>query len=238
MGFKFKILDGSEYECPRRMGDIVLKDFIKLVGQIEKKMPEKMQAIFDEKDEEKRHKLVEELGEWEYQKYFVPYMAKVVSLLCKVPMRKIMGGEGQESRMNIVDLEMLYSNCMGCFAGWEFNEEFDGFDFEGVRYVMPKVHMRGSTVIEFLEASQYQHHYRQLEKGRWEAMPFVVAILARPEGEEYDSDKVEERGKKFLRLPLDVVWNVSFFLMRQNRRLRNAFLSSMIVRYMRLLKQA
>lgn len=76
-------------------------------------------------------------------------------------------------------------------------------------------------MVEFMEASQFEHYYSQLEAGIWGALPFVIAVLARPvdeEGnvEEYDEEKTMLRGEMFKELRLDWALNVGFFLMRRS----------------------
>ena len=97
----------------------------------------------------------------------------------------------------------------------------------GKDYVLPNKLMQGSTLIEFLEGMQIEKASAELEAGNWKALPKLISILARPDGEEYDSTKVELRSQMFMGLDMGVVNNIAFFLTKQNNILLKDLVSSL-----------
>jgi len=231
--FVFKV-DGQKYECPMSAEGVVLEQWIELMDVQKNEMPESLQAILDEEDAGKKKELVDKITEVEYSHRHIPYMAKIVSIMCGMDYDKVVGGQ---IKMHPKDIEMLYGNCLKTFDNFKVDEEFDGFEFKGVRYEMPKEHMEGSTVIEFMEASQLQEHHSKLAAGVWGALPFVIAVLAKPAGEVYDEANTLIRGEQFKQLDLGTALNVSFFLIRQKHILNQNSLFYMVAHRLKQLKQ-
>lgn len=93
--------------------------------------------------------------------------------------------------------------------------EFDGFDFEGVRYRMPLsiadgfggvMPMADTTAEEWAESNDL----RIASARPVEYMHLIVAILCRPEGEAYDEKVARERAERFRQLPCTVALDVFF----------------------------
>jgi len=96
------------------------------------------------------------------------------------------------------------------------DEEFVGFDIDGVLYIPPTKYMTESTVVEFMESAQFQENMKDLEGGNWLSMLDVMVVLCRPKGEpyEYVESKHEARKKLFKGVTMDNVINTAFFLLR------------------------
>jgi len=65
-----------------------------------------------------------------------------------------------------------------------------------------------------------------LDNGQWLAMLDVMVVLCRPSGEvyEYNENKHNQRKNWFRALKMDIVANVSFFLLKLNSTLQNNLL--------------
>ena len=94
------------------------------------------------------------------------------------------------------------------------------FEFEGVKYLLPKFSSDGfggmlpmaeETTEAFAESNDL---YMALENP-YQALPFIVAILCRPEGEPYDELKARERAEVFKGLPCSVAFEVFFCKLTQ-----------------------
>ena len=83
--------------------------------------------------------------------------------------------------------------------------------------------MKGSTVIEFAEISEFEAQLEDLEeKGNWGAMSKIMAVICRPAGEFYDYKKIETRAKMFEKVSMDIVLNVAFFLSKLSKKFAQA----------------
>ena len=97
-----------------------------------------------------------------------------------------------------------------------FDDSFNGFEIQGIEYVLPLRHMHGCTVAEFTEAAQFEANMEKVENGNYLAMLDVMVVLCRPKGEPYDyNEAVHNRRKRlFSDLTMDVIFNVGFFLLK------------------------
>lgn len=100
------------------------------------------------------------------------------------------------------------------------------FEFEGTRYLLPKftadgfgglLPMAEETTEAFAESNDL---YMALENP-YQALPLIVAILCRPEGEQYDELKARERAERFKGLPCSVAFEVFFCKLTQTGIIAN-----------------
>ena len=134
-------------------------------------------------------------------------------------------------------------------------KNIDSFIFQGIEYMLPTkktdyfgnvLHFGNSTFGEVVEAmqrekaeeeakaeaateveEQLQEMSQQFIDNNYLALPYQIAILCRPKGEEYDDKKTASRAKLFKKLPMSIVWNIAFFLIRHKNKsmsLLNLFL--------------
>lgn len=94
------------------------------------------------------------------------------------------------------------------------------FEFEGVKYLLPKftsdgfgglLPMAEETTEAFAESNDL---YMALDNP-YQALPLIIAILCRPEGEQYDELKARERAELFKGLPCSVAFEVFFCKLTQ-----------------------
>ena len=93
---------------------------------------------------------------------------------------------------------------------------------DGVTYTLPDKLMRNSTLIEFAEAAQYESALKQATGGDANGLLKMCAVLLRPVAlteyarihsiEPYSEELFESNVKAFETLPLQVAYEVSFFL--------------------------
>tara|TARA_R110000824_G_scaffold193230_1_gene375596 strand:- start:3106 stop:3765 length:660 start_codon:yes stop_codon:yes gene_type:complete len=91
-----------------------------------------------------------------------------------------------------------------------------GFQHEGVVYHLPEskidyygneAPLASATFSEVVECFE-------LEKNKLfvPSLPYILAILCKPFGEQYDDQNVNERSESFKTLPMNIVWSIAFFL--------------------------
>ena len=104
------------------------------------------------------------------------------------------------------------------------------FKFKGTEYFLPKnktdyfgnvLEFGEATFGEVVEAMQIQELSEQFIENNYLALPYQIAILCRPEGEQYDDQNISERSKMFNELPMSVVWDIAFFLIRHKNKSLN-----------------
>lgn len=227
----------KQYKCPTDADAVSLGKFIEVMQIEREEMPESMRVIVEEKDREKKKQMMKDLDPVEYSHKHIPYMAKVISVMCELDLTKIIGNVEGYKGMDIASIETLFGNCSRSVSRFKIREDFESFEFKGVNYCLPNKFMEGSTVIEYMEASQFQAHYLKLKEGMWGALPFVIAVIARPEGEDYDQDNTLIRGEAFKGLDLNTAMNISFFLMRLSRRLKKDSMFYILAQTLGRLKQ-
>lgn len=85
------------------------------------------------------------------------------------------------------------------------------FEFQGVKYKVPQN-------LEFEQIGVYTDWLSIAAKAdAHEFIPGALAMLCRPEGEEYDKAKAVEREKLFHQLPITTAYSIAtFFLQKQN----------------------
>ena len=104
-------------------------------------------------------------------------------------------------------------------------EDFTGFSLKGEEYALPKKNMESSTVAEFAEACFFEEKMNDLNTGSWDGLLDVMVVLCRKRPSEelyaYNENRHKLRRKLFKQLKMDVVINVSFFLLKLNTLLSN-----------------
>ena len=91
-----------------------------------------------------------------------------------------------------------------------------GFEHGGVVYHLPEskidyfgneAPLASATFSEVVECFE-------LEKSNTfiPSLPFILAILCKPYGEQYDDQLVSDRSESFKTLPMNIVWSIAFFL--------------------------
>ena len=80
----------------------------------------------------------------------------------------------------------------------------------------------------YIEAEQVEINNKHLNNGNLEVLPKQIAILCKKEGEKpglINDNVVANREKLFMRLDMATIWDVAFFLFRQESSLMTVFLT-------------
>lgn len=190
-------------------------------------LPESLRAIYAEKlseepDEDKVEKLLSSITEEETFKTIPVVYGNLIKALSDIS-PKTLNQIPSESRRALY-AQYIQPIVLGLlFAPTYEYKSPRFFEFEGVKYFLPNVlkiedlEVPGIdlTAIEFTEAADLQIAASQMEAGRLENASKIVAILCRPEGEEYDEKVMLQRALSFQKLPMSVVWEV-FFCLRES----------------------
>ena len=102
------------------------------------------------------------------------------------------------------------------------------FTINNETYYMPEVGMADDNFGTYIEAEQVEIHNQRLEKGDLSVIPKQAAIIAKKKGEKRGliNDKlVHKRAKIFENLDMATIWDIGFFLAKQEKRLMGNFLT-------------
>jgi hypothetical protein len=104
------------------------------------------------------------------------------------------------------------------------------FTYNNETYHLPEVGMVNENFGTYVEAEQVELNNQMLKKGHLEVIPKQAAIICKKEGEKRGliNDKlVEERTKLFQDLDMATIWDIGFFLSKQENKLMNNILISL-----------
>lgn len=115
--------------------------------------------------------------------------------------------------LTVDELQYLFEKCTtACLQPKEVAYK-QLYHHDGVTYTLPDKLMRNSTLIEFAEAAQYESALKQTQGGDATGLLKMCAVLLRPVGvTEYSEELFESNVKAFETLPLQVAYEVVFFL--------------------------
>lgn len=115
--------------------------------------------------------------------------------------------------LTVDELNYLFGKCTAaCLQPDQFDYK-QLYYHDGITYTLPDKLMRNSTLIEFAEAAQYESALKQATGGDANGLLKMCAVLLRPvEIDEYSEGLFESNVKAFQTLPLQVAYEVGFFL--------------------------
>ena len=114
--------------------------------------------------------------------------------------------------------------------------KIDSFTFKKKKYYLPKskvdyfgneIEMAEASFGEVVEAMQIQEMDKSFQDNNFKVLPYQIAMLCRLKDEDYNDQKVKERAEVFKELPMDVVWQIAFFLIRQKLKSLKHLLQSL-----------
>jgi len=143
-----------------------------------------------------------------------PFMADVVHYFTKIPLSACYGRVAES--LDLKYLKFLFDKIMNAMTQPEDLKYKQIYEFNNKIYILPDKLMAKSTLLEFAEAAQFDKSRKQIENNESEGLLRMVAVLLRENGEEYNEFVFEKNMVDFLQLPLQVAYEVSFFLMRQS----------------------
>ena len=218
----FKI-DDKEYKVPESWDEVVLRELIQFISFYEDKAPEDLKKYesFEDQAEAEAY-LLEEVDALSLAHDWPLWYAQEFQFWATdeedepIPEGLILGADSE-------DVLRLRSIMRGFINRYEPNE-IKSFILRGSEYKLPNKLFSGATLIEYVEAVQFEHHYEQLGKSNWEALAPIMCIICRKPGEQYDAKLIDDRKELFLDCPMSIVIDVAFFLARQKLTLQKVFL--------------
>ena len=118
-----------------------------------------------------------------------------------------------QENLTVDELNYLFGKCTTACLQPDQVDYKQLYYHDGVTYTLPDKLMRNSTLIEFAEAAQYESALKQATGGDANGLLKMCAVLLRPVGVmEYSEELFESNVKAFETLPLQVAYEVGFFL--------------------------
>jgi hypothetical protein len=212
----FEIND-KEYTYPEGWQDVNLSKWLESLEALEK--PDVLQRLHAIADADKRRAFVEEaVTESVYGIEIIPYYLKYFCFWANVP-------ETVALRISVEQLENSYQqierNLARSLKGCELYEP--EIEFNKQTWYLPKQHLQNSTVNAFIEASQAEHLAKQIKGNQLHALPKLLAIFLKKTPDATYNPKQLDREPLFLKMTMDKVFKVSFFLSKLNEKLLNDF---------------
>lgn len=118
-----------------------------------------------------------------------------------------------QENLTVDELNYLFGKCTAACLQPDQVDYKQLYYHDGVTYTSPDKLMRNSTLIEFAEAAQYESALKQTTGGDANGLLKMCAVLLRPVGvTEYSEELFESNVIAFQTLPLQVAYEVGFFL--------------------------
>lgn len=217
-------INGREYKLPETWKEVTLGAVIKLHPIIQQ-IPEDLKKIYTLSVQEQTPKIKKELTQvyagltpLQQIKLFPKWYGDIIACMAGIP-KKVM------NQVHGPDRKIVYQEyCQDFILGlifWPINLELGKlkqFKWNKETLMLPKttekmgneLPMNSTTALEFCEASDLELAGKELKGGKWENYKWMIGILCRPKGEEYDEAKALERGKTMDGLTMNIVWEVFF----------------------------
>lgn len=234
-------INGQPYRLPTTVADITLATFIRWTECEDAEMPAELRGIVGETDPKTKQLKASRLPKRVYIRKLVPYFAKIVGIVSGIP-ESVLLGDRQHEGAPVLMLDAWYWQTVNALARFEYQPGRSSFQVNGQAWNLPAEYMQKTTFGEFAEAAQYEEFAADVAGGNWSKMPYVMAVLLKPDGEEFNpytfDSIVEERAEIMRGLTMDVVYQVSFFLLERNERSRTDSLIYSMARLLATYKRA
>jgi hypothetical protein len=227
--------NGVQYEFPEGWHDVTLQQFILYTKDIEPNTPEVIQesikAAFLDRKPEEAAAIWGAIPKNDLAKTVYPFLAEYVEFWTGLDKGTTLGDYGQPP-MRTKDLEKLFWAIETRLFAFSYNKDFKKFKHKKKTFYLPVKHMEQSTAIEFMQAAEYETQIKDLEVGKWQVIPQIMAVICHRKGERYNSNRLESRAKFFNSVTMDIVFNVSFFLLKLNNTLKENTLIYSLTKYL------
>lgn len=206
-----------EFRFPTKWEEITVEkwaEYQRLVKELQKNFVKK----FNLKDESEASQITTAEIFIKYPEYFV----RLFSFWTGVSLH-------DAYRVDKADILAIYETINGLLAKNTSEKRIDRFMLGGVAYLFPRseydikgneARMAKESFGAMIFAFQQEKILEDLSKSKFDVVADQMAILCRPEGEEYNPSKVGERARKFKQLTMDIVWEFVFFSIRQTPRFK------------------
>lgn len=197
--------DEKTFVTPKNWSDVEVSQYLKYSLNVKKKEPECLKQVHESEDIAKAYLALKGVEKIQCLQYFCEYIACFTSA-------NVSAFKGVDTELIAVTYFTIYQ----ALYTYDVIEDFSCFRHKGKTWYLPKKHMYGASLIEFLEAAEFER-VAGIEEGNGDfALLDVIAILCRPKGEVYDQKLKDKRKEVFRDLTMDKVWNISFFLLKLN----------------------
>jgi hypothetical protein len=224
--YKFIKSTGGSFAYPSSLADITLKEYIDYLSFVDNTKPKELkdledasiqyQRSLDEKDKATYDSLVSSLTDVIMYRKIYPFYARVVAHFAKgITEQEILGGKKHGDGMNLGNLQHLYNLIVQILIDPEEPEYTPILHVDNELWYLPQRFMEKSKLIEYAEASQFEANLQDLENGNLLALPKIMCVLVRKEGEMY-SDKLLKREEMFNNWSLENCFKVGFFLLKRS----------------------
>jgi len=229
--------DDKKYSFPLDLSSVTLRQYIDYCNFEKECLPSEFSELrqlyndladipvtdkLDRKPVESRIRELEDtINSFEYVETRITWYAQVVNFWTGLSVDKIMG-EVDGVGMDISQLTTLYNRLQQLCLTPDKTEYTNIIEHNGEAWYLPSQYMKDSTVIEYLESSQFYKLADDLAGHQWGVMGKVMCILVRKENEKY-SRKLMKREEFFLSWTMDKVYQVAFFLTIRMQKLATVF---------------
>ena len=145
---------------------------------------------------------------WESQVKY-PYMAKTVNYFTGIPLDACYGKVAESLELKY--LTYMFSKILNAISVPEILKYKQIYDFNGALYYLPDKLMSKSTLLEFAEAAQFDKGRKAIENNDAQGLLHVIAVLLRKKDEAYSEEVFQRNCIDFLKLPLQVGFEIGFF---------------------------
>lgn len=222
-GFKEEPL---KYNCPEGLHEITLGKFIKFKETVDKAKPKTLAEYESIENETEKQKFLESVDPEEIVNAWTDYYVSFVQFFTGIEdeVAAIMEREQVSFVYKLINLSIL---------SYQYNDNKTEFTHKGETYYFPpaplsqisrrKEPMKGTRVIDTIEAFQYDKFSAAISKSDWGVLPIIIAILCKRKDEEMPlkttlrENWLMTRKKIFETLPLNEALDVAFFLTGQRR---------------------
>ena len=210
-----------EYHIKNDWPDLTIQDAIDLFKVI-KKAPALLSKIYHAKTQEKLDELHAKVTHEHEVKTFPLFYGKMLMAMSDIPkeiMRQMQANE--RSSLYKILCEETVIGLIHLPTKYEPQEE-GGFEWKGEKLLYPasrikmgeKIPLSEATALEFTEIADLEIFAKEMEGGKYEKAANIISILCRPEGEEYDEEISLKRAETMKDIPLNVMWDVFFWLIK------------------------
>lgn len=166
---------------------------------------------------------------WEAQVKY-PYMAKVVNYFTGIPLDACYGKVAESLELKY--LTFMFTKILNAISVPEELKYKQIYDFNGTLYYLPDKLMAKSTLLEFAEAAQFDKGRKAIENNDAQGLLHVIAVLLRKKDEAYSDEVFQRNCIDFLKLPLQVGFEIGFFLTKLSESYTTDLQTSMLKKAM------
>lgn len=208
-------IGGKNVEVPTSWAEVSFKQFKGFHNLISKqKTPEELDKEYEKLDDDIRHLQVSLDN--------VKFNTKMVAFWSGLSEDEVAMSDIKEVEEVLLSMDFVNSVYQPI--------ALSKFTFKGETYHLPETGMAKENFGTYVEAEQVELNNQMLKKGHIEVIPRQAAIISKKDGEErglINDDLVDERTKLFENLDMATIWDIGFFLSKQESKLMSNILISL-----------